>query len=41
VRRVRVVPRGAARTSASCAEFTGYHADGGFADYAIVDERFA
>jgi alcohol dehydrogenase, propanol-preferring len=23
------------------AEFTGYHADGGFADYAIVDERFA
>ena len=23
------------------AEFTGYHADGGFADHAIVDERFA
>jgi propanol-preferring alcohol dehydrogenase len=23
------------------AEFTGYHADGGYADHAIVDERFA
>ena len=33
--------RGGRENLCERAEFTGYHADGGFADYAIVDERFA
>ena len=40
LRRVPLLPLAAARTSASAPRFTGYDLDGGYAEYAVADERY-
>ena len=40
LRRLPLLPSAAARISATAPRFTGYTRDGGYAEYAVADERF-